>query len=159
MARRIGSDSAGHQAAGRTREAVQYLAAVSAANPKDTVLSLEVAAVQAWFGQEKELAATRQGILSFAKDTKEAWTAERAARACSILPCTDKGELEAALALGRAAEKLGPSVEWNLLALGVAEYRSGHDAAAEKALRAAMQVGPNNPPVTDTCPATRCWGS
>ena len=34
-------------------------------------------------------------------------TAERAAKACSILPSTDKAELEAALALARKAVKLG----------------------------------------------------
>src|SRR5262249_32894401 len=39
-----------YQLAGRTREAIPYLAKVSAANPKDTLLSLEVAALQAWFG-------------------------------------------------------------------------------------------------------------
>ena len=61
-----------YQSAGRTREAVPHLAKASAANPKDTVLSLKVAALQAWFGQEKEFAATRQRILAFAKDTNEA---------------------------------------------------------------------------------------
>ena len=54
------------------------------------MLSLKVAALQAWFGQEKELADTRQRILAFAKDTNDASTAERAAKACSILPSTDK---------------------------------------------------------------------
>ena len=74
-----------------------FLAKASADNPKDTALSLKVAALQAWFGQEKELAATRQRILAFAKGTNDASTAERAAKACSILPSTDKAELEAAL--------------------------------------------------------------
>ena len=95
-----------YQSAG-TREAVPLLATASAANPKDTLLSLKVAALQAWFGQDKELAATRQRILAFAKDTNDAATAERAAKACSILPSADKAELEAALALGRTAVKLG----------------------------------------------------
>jgi hypothetical protein len=35
--------------------------------------------------------------------------------------------------------------EWRLLALGMAEYRSGHDAAAVEALLAAAKGGPNNP--------------
>jgi WD40 repeat protein/tetratricopeptide (TPR) repeat protein len=136
-----------YASAGRTREAVPYLAKASAANPKDTILSLQVAALQAWFGQEKELAASRQRIRAFAKDTKEAVTAERAAKACTILPCgtdlksvlRDQAELEAALALARAGMKLGKVGElneWNLLAFGMAEYRCGHDAAAEEALRA-----------------------
>ena len=84
-----------YQSAGRTREAVPLLATASAANPKDTLLSLKVAALQAWFGQDREFAATRQRILAFAKDTNEATTAERAAKACSILPSPDKAELEA----------------------------------------------------------------
>ena len=35
-----------------------------------------------------------------------------------------------------------------LLALGMAEYRSGNDAAADRALLAAAKAGPNNPQVT-----------
>ena len=137
-------------ASGRTREAIPYFAKASAANPSDTLLSLRVAALQAWFGQEKESAATRQRILAFAKDTEEAVTAEQAAKACSILPYTDKRELEAALAMGRAAVKLGPDGDWNLQALGIAEYRSGNVAAAAEALLAAAKAGPNNPHVTGT---------
>jgi hypothetical protein len=77
-------------------------------------------------------------------------TAEVAAKACSILPYTDKVQLEAALALGRAAREFGKVGEWNLLAVGMAEYRSGNDAAADEALLAAAQAGPNNPHVKGT---------
>ena len=55
------------------------------------------------------------------------------------------------LALGRAGAKdveddaQGP---WCLLALGMAEYRSGHDAAADEALLAAAEADPNNPRLT-----------
>jgi eukaryotic-like serine/threonine-protein kinase len=136
------------ESSGRTREAVAHLAKASTANPKDTLLSLKVAALQAWFGQDEELAASRQRILAFARGTDDADTAERAARACSILPSTDKAEREAALALGRAAVKLEKDGMWNLLALGRAEYRSGNDAAAEAALRAAAEAGKNTPCVT-----------
>src|SRR5262249_8597214 len=76
--------AAAYQSAGRTREAIPYLAKASAANPKDTFLSLEVAALQAWYGQQKELAATRQRILAFAKGTNDLVTATCAAKACSI---------------------------------------------------------------------------
>jgi WD40 repeat protein len=145
--------AATYQSAGRTREAIPYLAEVSAANPKDTLLSLKVAALQAWFGQEKELAVTRQRIRSFAKDTNDAGTAEQAAKACSIRASIDKAELEAALALARKGVELGKGGqwrEWRLLALGMAEYRSGNDAAAVEALLAAAQAGPNNPHSTGT---------
>jgi tetratricopeptide (TPR) repeat protein len=140
-----------YQAVGRTRKALPHLAKLSAANPKDTILSLEVAARQAWFGQEREFAITRQRILAIAKGTGSEFTANQAAKACSIRASADKAELEAALALGRTAVALGKggqSQEWNLLALGMAEYRSGNDAAADEALVAAAKAAPNNPHVT-----------
>ena len=127
------------------------MAKASAADAKDTLLALKVAALQAWFGLEKELADTRQRILAFAKETNDAVTAEIAAKACSILPSTDKAERELELALGRRAAKLGPvESEWGLMALGMAEYRSGNDAAADLALLAAANAGPNNPHATGT---------
>jgi serine/threonine-protein kinase len=136
-----------YQSAGRTREAVSLLAAASAANPNDTLLFLKVAALQAWFGQDKELAATRKRIIAYAKESNELIAAERAAKACSILPSTDKEALESALALARTAEKIGrgtPERVWHLLALGMAEHRSGNYAAADEALRAADKIGPDN---------------
>jgi tetratricopeptide (TPR) repeat protein len=139
-----------YQLAGRTREGVSYLAKVSAANPNDTLLSLKVAALQAWFGQEKELAATLQRIRAFAKDTSDSGTAERAAKACSIRASSDKAELEAALALARKGVELDKGSEWRdwrLLALGMAEYRCGKAAAAVEALLAAAKAGPDNPMV------------
>jgi TolA-binding protein len=57
------------------------------------------------------------------------------------------------LALARKGVELdkgGKLREWTLLALGMAEYRSGHYAAAEEALDAAAKAGPNNPQVTGT---------
>jgi tetratricopeptide (TPR) repeat protein len=147
-----------YQSAGRTREAIPLLASASAANPKDTLLSLKVAALQAWFGQEREFAATRHRILAFAQDTNDANTVERAAKACSILPSPDKAELEATLALGRTAVMVGKSTEWwdwCLLALGMAEYRNGNYAAALEALIAAEKAGPNNRYVTGTAPFFR----
>ncbi len=140
-----------YQSAGRTREAVPYLARASAANPNDSLLSLNVAALQAWFGEEKELTATLQRIRTFAKDTDDAGTAERAAKACSIRASTDKAELDAVLAFARKGVELDHSSEWRewrLLALGMAEYRSGNHAAAIEALLAAAKAGSNNPIAT-----------
>jgi tetratricopeptide (TPR) repeat protein len=135
-------------AAERTQDALVHLAALSSANPQDTELSLTVAALQAWFGREKDFAATRQRILAFAKGPNDARLAECAATVSSILPSADKGELEAALARGGTAAKLGRAGEWNLLALGMAEYRSGNDTAADEALLAAAEAGKNNPDAT-----------
>lgn len=137
--------AAAYQAAGRTREAVPHLAKAYAANPRDTLLSLDVAALQAWFGQEKEFAATRRQILAFAKGASEVLTAERAAKACSILPSGDGAELEAARALSRSAVKADKDAPSKLLGLGMAEYRSGNDAAADAALLAAGNAGPDDP--------------
>ena len=138
------------ESAFRTREAVPYLAKLSAANPNDTELWVELAACQAWFGQDQELAATRQRILALAKDTGDMLTAERAAKVCTIVPPTDKAEQEAGLALARKAVELGKSGGWNLLALGMAEYRSGHDAAAAETLLAAAEASTNSYFVTGT---------
>jgi WD40 repeat protein/tetratricopeptide (TPR) repeat protein len=135
-----------YESAGRTREAVPLLAKAYAANPKDTIFSVKVAALQAWFGQEKELAATRQQIQAFARNTTDSGVAERAAKACGILPYTDKVQLEAALALGRKGVELnkgGEWQDWHLLALGMAEYRKGNYASALEALAAAELAGPN----------------
>jgi tetratricopeptide (TPR) repeat protein len=139
-----------YQLAGRTREAVPHLATLSAANPQDPILSLKVAALQAWFGQHKEFAATRQRILATARGTNDMVTADCAAKACSLRASTDKAELEAALALGHTAVKIDKNREWNLLALGMAEYRCGNDAAAVEALLAAAKAGSKNPPVAGT---------
>jgi tetratricopeptide (TPR) repeat protein len=136
-----------YQEAGRTREAVPYLARVSVADPRDTLLSVKVAALQAWFGQKQELAATRQRVLAFAKGTNDASTAGRAAFVCSLVQSTDETDLGAALDLGRAAVKLDNGVGWHLLDLGMAEYRNGSDLAAEQALLEAAKAGPNNDPV------------
>lgn len=143
---------AAYQSAGRSRDAVPIQAKMSAANPKDTIGSMKVAALQAWFGQEQEFADTRRRILAFAKDSNEATAVERAAKACSILPTTDRAELDAALACGRRAAQFSENNDslrgWCLMALGMAEYRSGNDAAADEALLAAGKADPNNPSVT-----------
>jgi serine/threonine-protein kinase len=110
---------------------------------------LHVAALQAWFGQEKEFAATRGKILTLARGANEWTVADRAAKACSILPATDQADLAAALAFGRTGVQLQMN-GWTLLALGMAEYRSGNDAAAQKALLAAAKAGPNDPLLSGT---------
>jgi tetratricopeptide (TPR) repeat protein len=133
-----------YQDAGRTREAVSYLDKLSAANPKDAELSLKAAALQAWFGLHKELAVTRRRVLASAKGTNEVITLEGAAKTSCTLPSTGKAELEAALALARSAVELANGGGWNLLALGMAEYGNGNYPAADKALLAAAEAGPND---------------
>jgi tetratricopeptide (TPR) repeat protein len=138
------------ESAGRIRELVPLLVTASAANPKDTFLSLRVAALQAWFAQDDELAATRQRVLAFASSTPAMITAERAAKVCTIVPTTDKATLDTALALARKAVELGKGGQWNLLTLGIVEYRAGNYAAADQALLAAADAGKATPTVPET---------
>jgi tetratricopeptide (TPR) repeat protein len=139
--------AAAYRSAGRTREAVPYLAQASSASPADVPLFLTVAALQAWFGQEKELAATRERLLhAYAKAKRDDRTAESVAMACSILPSAVKAELDRAVALAREVLQVGTEdSHWDLMTLGMAEYRRGNDAAAEKALLAAAHVVPQGP--------------
>ncbi len=46
--------------------------------------SLRVAALQAWFGQDKELSSTCEKLLSLAKDTEDPGVADKAAKCCSL---------------------------------------------------------------------------
>jgi tetratricopeptide (TPR) repeat protein len=144
--------AATYQAAGRTREAVPYLATASTANPNDTGLFVKVGALQAWFGQDKELADTCEKGLSLSKDTKDVVVAERVAKICSLRRSDDTRH-ESALVLARRAVELGKGhvyLVYFQMALGMAEYRTGHFAEADAALSAAMDGGTNLPLVAGT---------
>jgi Flp pilus assembly protein TadD len=132
------------RAAGRMREAVLLMAKASVDDPKDTNLSLSVASCQAWFGQDKELAVTLLRIIANAKATNDVLACERAAKACSVLESKDQMVLDDALALGRTAVKLGAGGEWNLLALGMAEYRNGKFDDALEHLPLVDETNPDN---------------
>ena len=110
---------------------------------------LRVAALQAWFGRDQELSFTCEKVLSLAKDTEDPPVAERAAKCCSLRQA-DPNRCETALVLARRAEDLGknhPFLLWFQMALGMAEYRSGHFAEADAALIAAATGGKDNPRV------------
>jgi WD40 repeat protein/serine/threonine protein kinase len=97
---------------------------------------IKIAALQAWFGQHKELAATCARTLRIVADTKDPTTAERTAKICSLHQTDDRTH-EAALVLARRAVELGeghPYLVYFRMALGMAEYRSGHYAEADKVL-------------------------
>jgi WD40 repeat protein/serine/threonine protein kinase len=142
------------QAEGRTQEALAHLATASAGDPNDTLLSLEVAALQAWFSQDTEFATTLRRAIEFANGTTNPATAERAAKMGSLRLSTDKAQLEASLVLARRAVEFGKNsvvMYWYQMALGMAEYRNGHYAAADEALSAAAaQAGKDNPNVFGT---------
>ena len=125
-------------AAGRPEEALVKLATLSSDRPKDDVLALWVASLQAWFGQEKELAATRARILAAARNTQDAGVASSAAKACCLVPSASKAEVEAALALARTGVEL-ERMSWTLLSLGMTEYRNADFAAADRTLVEALE--------------------
>jgi eukaryotic-like serine/threonine-protein kinase len=109
--------------------------------------SITSAAMQAWFGQEKEYTATCDRVLKLVQDVKDPATAERAAKICSLRP-TDKPTRDAALVLARRAVEFGkgnPFMSHFQMALGMAEYRNGHYAEADAALLAASELGKNTP--------------
>jgi dipeptidyl aminopeptidase/acylaminoacyl peptidase len=138
-------------AAGRTQDAIAHLVIVSAARPEDTSLFQKVTTLQAWFGQEKELAHTCRRGLELAKSTTIPETADRVAKACCLLPRAEEAVRKAALTLARKAVDLGgknPNLPYFHLALGMAEYRSGHFAEADAALIAATNGARNNRHVT-----------
>ncbi len=114
-------------------------------------LFITVAALHAWFGQDKELAETGRLGLAATKDTTVVAEADVVAKACCLLPSTDPARLAAALELARKAVQLGkdnPSgLPWNQMALGMAEYRNGHFAAADAALTTAEKNARNMPDV------------
>jgi hypothetical protein len=140
-------------AAGRTPDALVYLMRVSVARADDTSLALRVANLQAWFGQDKELADTCGRALESAGGTFDPMKWGDLARICCLRPTADTTRLEAALALARKAVELEKSdfYLFNLkMTLGMAEYRSGHFAEADAALLAAGDGAKDNPPVTVT---------
>src|SRR5262249_3678590 len=113
---------------------------------------LKTAALQAWFGQDKDLAATCARALRVVKDTKDPTLAERTAKICSLRAADDRTH-DAALVLARRAVELGEGhgfMVYFQMGLGMAEYRSGHYAAANAALVAAARLGPTNYTVTVT---------
>jgi len=121
------------------------------ANPAVTLLQeraaltyLAVAGHQAWLGQEQEWAATCDRALNLAQHTKNPTVAERVAKSCSLRPSHDQRRQAVALLLAQRAVKLGKGhlfFPFFQMALGMAEYRSGHFAEADAALSAAMETG------------------
>jgi WD40 repeat protein/serine/threonine protein kinase len=137
-------------AAGCTPDALVHLVLVSAAKPDDTRLALRLASLQAWFGQDKELADTCGRALESARGTFDPMKWSHLARICSLRPMPDSTRREAALAL---AHKAVESAQVDIIAkvtLGMAEYRCDHCAEADATLLAAANGSKNYPPVAGT---------
>ena len=125
-------------AGGRTLEAIPYLASAWDGNPGDHLLLLRVAALQAWFHRDAELAATCRKAREFARGTGDAGIADATAKSSGLRPPDDPTYRAATLALARSAYELGKDSDnaaWYRMGLGIAEYRAGDDAAAVETLR------------------------
>ena len=87
----LADDIERHPASDQVGETLSLMAESFIANPKDTILSMKVAAWQACLGQDKEFAATRRRILAHAEGTSDPTTAGRAAEACRLVPTAGQG--------------------------------------------------------------------
>jgi hypothetical protein len=113
---------------------------------------LRVGVRQAWLGQNKELSSTCEKLLSLAKNTEDPLLADYASKCCSLRQADPK-RCEAALVLARRAVEHGKGSQWLVyfkMALGMAEYRSGHFAEADAAFTAAMSDPGNNNTILST---------
>jgi eukaryotic-like serine/threonine-protein kinase len=129
--------------AGRSTEAIALLAKVCELNPKDTDASLTLATWQTWFGRDADYEATRRRLVQQAEGTDQAGKAERAAKAACLRPSTDSALLTNALHLAQRAVEIGKGtllLPWYQLSLGLAEYRNGQYAAAERSIMESEQT-------------------
>ena len=129
--------------ADRWQDALQMKADHARWNPRN--LDTDLLVVQAWFQREPDYSNSCRRLLKLVEGTPLLTTAERAARAVLLLPASDPAVLEAAYVLARrAVDGGGEHSRPGLcqLALGMAEYRRGNFAKADKALVAAEKEAP-----------------
>ncbi len=131
-----------HILAGRTEPALALLGKCARANPTDIGLSLRLATLHAWLGNEAEFNAACRRLIEQAEGTNTPAEAGRAATVFCLRPSTDADLMARALKLAQRAVELGkadPLLPRFRMALGMAEYRNGHYLAAEATLAAALQ--------------------
>lgn len=104
---------------------------------------LEVAVLQAWFGKDADLAATVERMFHFVRGTKEDVALERTAKACCLLKAADTQQRAEALAMARQAVAVAKEVRFRhcfVMAVGMAEYRSGLFAEAAATMADAAKL-------------------
>ncbi|MES2924009.1 MAG: tetratricopeptide repeat protein [Verrucomicrobiota bacterium] len=122
---------------GKLPETISFLAEASVLQPEDTVFSLRVSALQMWFGKDAEHRTTCQRLIEQAEQKPADVGTERAVKALCLSASPDPALLARALSLARHAADLVANKQqrgWYQLTLGMAEYRSGNDEAAERAM-------------------------
>jgi tetratricopeptide (TPR) repeat protein len=141
-------------AVGRSQEAIALLEKACDVDAKDTFDALKLATWQTWFGQDTGYEATRRRLVQQAEGTDQAATAARAALAYCLRPSTNLALLTNALNLAQRSVELGktnPELPWYRLGLGLAEYRNGLYAAAERTLTTAEQKAGEQHELEGTC--------
>jgi tetratricopeptide (TPR) repeat protein len=128
--------------AGRTSEAFALLAKACEVDPKNTDASLALATWQTWSGQDAEYEATRRRLVEQADGTGSD-AMHRAAKAYCLRPSTDAALLAKACHLAQRSVELAEDINdpFTQQGLGMAEYRNGQYAAAERTLTLAEQRG------------------
>jgi serine/threonine protein kinase len=131
-------------AAGRQTKAASLMRDVSINEMHDIYWMSEVVTLQAWLGMNAGHAANCRSMLEWIagnEDTDQMW---RVARLCCLLPSEDPVMVGSVLALARRAAVPGNGKAldrpWRLLALGMAEYRSGNFETAGNELRFAAEA-------------------
>jgi tetratricopeptide (TPR) repeat protein len=127
--------------AGRTSEAFTLLAKACEVDPKNYA-SLVLATWQTWSGQDAAYEATRRRLVEQAEGT-DSDRMHRAAKAYCLRPSTDAALLAKALHLAQRSVELAEDSgnPFSQQGLGMAEYRNGQYAAAERTLILAEQRG------------------
>jgi tetratricopeptide (TPR) repeat protein len=123
--------------AGRDSEAISLLKEAYGLALNDAGAGLTLAVWQAWLRQDADCESTCRRVVEKAEDTDQGLTADYAARACCLRPWTNAALLAKGLVLARRAVELGGTNSWlphYRLALGLADYRNGLYAEAERNL-------------------------
>jgi serine/threonine protein kinase/tetratricopeptide (TPR) repeat protein len=129
--------------AGRGTEAIALQKRICELKPKDMYNWVTLATWQIWFGQNADYEATRRRMVQQAEGTDQAMEAEQATKAYCLRPSSNAVLLTNILNLAQRAVELGKR-DWDELALGLAEYRNGQFAAAERTLAVAEQMAGEN---------------
>jgi tetratricopeptide (TPR) repeat protein len=129
--------------AGRSTEAIALQKRVCELKPKDMYSLVTLATWQTWFGHEADYEITRLRIVQQAEGTDQAMEAEQATKAYCLRPSTNAVLLTNILKLAQRTVELG-NRDWDHFTLGLAEYRNGQFAAAERTLAVAEQMAGEN---------------
>lgn len=138
-------------AAGRSREGIATLRQLCNSHPKESEAWLTLATWQLWYGKEAAYQNTCERFLNH--ELADSYGAEAASKAYCLRPSTNLDLLAQVLDLARHGVELRertPTMGWFQLSLGMAQFRNGDLAGAEKTLAAAAQNAGKEPDLLET---------